>query len=111
MKAWELIKHLEEGGEIKEMGREEVFNWDKFNHTKNSSHIAHFMFNPHFWKIVKPKKKIKLYRYTIRRKIGTYYQTRWVSAEFNGPDFDNLVDVMVGDTRIKTEEKEIETED
>ena len=99
--AWELIKWLKEGGEVEHKSTKKRYGLN----TSNPQRVHDFVEYPDWYIMIKPTKKIKLFRYTIRRSIGTIFQTNWTSVGFNEPDFTNTVVVLLGDVRIKTEEK------
>ena len=103
MKAWELIKHLEEGGTISHKLWKGVKFTQLYNETMPFDPCQHPICVPEAWEIDKPKKKIKLYRYTLGDSKNNYYQTQWQTDiwEYNHDDY----------ALLKAEEKVIEIDE
>ena len=63
-KAWEPLKHLEEGGKIHNEKIYATFDFEGFKNcfeTEEYAEMETIFIDPDSWKIEKPKKKIKLY--------------------------------------------------
>ena len=98
MKASELFKHLEEGGRIKP--KNHTFDYD-YNAIDDGLLIDIFD-HPNNYEIAKPKKKIKLYRYTYQGEDNYVWETCWSTEPSHEHKNCKL---------LKTEEKEIEVDD
>lgn len=105
MKGWELYKHIEEGGKIERISDGRISDRMQLKNDPGHNSLGFVLENPGSFKIVKPKKKIKLYRYTYivndtDDNFSKYEQSGWL---YGG--------MKVCNTIVKTEEKEIEIDD
>ena len=61
MKAWELIKHLEEGGSLKHKAHKTVIKWfNLYNETMTFDPCQHPLCVPEAWELIEPKKEIEV---------------------------------------------------
>jgi hypothetical protein len=107
MKVWELIKHLDEGGEIRHSINKtgETFCWDEITAEQWVDPFGP-LFNSEMYEIVKPKKKVKLKAYL--QPFHNYH------IETGDKSYKGLVYNDEGyvpgkdDVRVPEEDKEIE---
>jgi len=98
MKAWELIKHLEDGGEIMWKHQNAV----QVRSLKGSPpNYDNLMLAPNEYEIIKAKKKIKLYAFHDPRKGSNLHGLYWCQIEVSGHNH----------IRVPSEDKEIEIEE
>ena len=108
MLASELIKHLEEGGEIESREYENVDYDFLISGDLYLDYYLSLFQNPEQFQIVKPKKKIKLYRYTYWQNSSPHYygQSDWLSVSWQECYLSKETYDLVS-----TETKEIEIDD
>ena len=86
-KAWELIKHLEEGGQVKCYDSDKFFKYDKAK-----EYMSNILAFPDDWSIVKPKKKQYGFLHRVSCRIYLFDCPKETENYKRVPKFDCEVD-------------------
>lgn len=109
MKAYEIIKALEEGKKIRSLDGVDKGKEYSIEEIAGSDVLFYILAAPSSYEVLKEKKKIKLYRYTFKN-CDHIHETNYTSL-----DFDHYLEKrgFYGSyvEPIKTKEKEIEIDD